>query len=175
MGAPMSATSVATSAVTTLACGLLEVVDAVFVAVAQVYNIMSLLLRAAFSNKEQPKPSVVIVGASFAGLWAQRALSDNFNVTLVDLKDFFEVRPPTRQTRLAPCAPHPADPPRRRIRSTLLACCASLWSRRTCVASPSRCRRAGAARSSPRSSTSRLPSSRSATPPARRAPSRSTI
>ena len=41
---------------------------------------------------EKPR-RVVIVGASFAGLWAQRALSDTFDVTLIDLKDFFEYTP----------------------------------------------------------------------------------
>jgi NADH dehydrogenase FAD-containing subunit len=39
------------------------------------------------------RPSVVIVGASFAGLACQRLLSDDFNVTLVDYKAFFEYTP----------------------------------------------------------------------------------
>lgn len=39
------------------------------------------------------KPTVAIVGGSFAGLQAQRALSDAFDVTLIDLKDYFEYTP----------------------------------------------------------------------------------
>jgi NADH dehydrogenase FAD-containing subunit len=34
-----------------------------------------------------------VVGGSFSGLWAQRALSDSFDVTLVDRKDYFEYTP----------------------------------------------------------------------------------
>lgn len=34
-----------------------------------------------------------MVGGSFAGLWAQRELSDSFDVTLVDRKDYFEYTP----------------------------------------------------------------------------------
>jgi len=39
------------------------------------------------------RPSVVIVGGSFAGLFAQRALSDRFDVTLIDLKEYSEYTP----------------------------------------------------------------------------------
>ena len=53
------------------------------------------------------KPTVAIVGGSFAGLQAQRALSDAFDVTLIDLKDYFEYTP---------------------------ACCAASSSRATCAA-----------------------------------------
>ena len=50
-------------------------------------------LRADWSGAE--KPSVVIVGASFAGLFAQRALCDTgrFDVTLIDPKKYFEYTP----------------------------------------------------------------------------------
>ena len=76
------------------------------------------------------KPSVVIVGGSFAGLWAQRALSDAFDVTLIDLKDYFEYTvsraPPTAPARPA----RRLTPTRRRRRSP--ACCASSCSRATC-------------------------------------------
>lgn len=40
-----------------------------------------------------PKPSVVVIGGSFAGLRVQRELSDNFDVTVVDLKEYFEYTP----------------------------------------------------------------------------------
>ena len=36
---------------------------------------------------------MLIVGASFAGLYCQRALSDEFDVTLVDRKDYYEYTP----------------------------------------------------------------------------------
>ena len=39
------------------------------------------------------RPTVLIVGASFAGLYCQRALSDEFDVTLVDRKDYYEYTP----------------------------------------------------------------------------------
>ena len=35
------------------------------------------------------KPTVAIVGGGFSGLWAQRALSDDYDVTIVDFKDYF--------------------------------------------------------------------------------------
>ena len=42
----------------------------------------------------QRKPSVVIVGGSFAGLRVQRELSeDGYDVTVVDVKDYFEYTP----------------------------------------------------------------------------------
>ena len=40
-----------------------------------------------------PKPSVVVVGGSFAGLRVQRELGDDFDVTVVDLKEYFEYTP----------------------------------------------------------------------------------
>ena len=71
---------------------LLETLDAVLVAAFSVLSVFSsvvgLLLR-----DDSPKPSVVIVGASFAGLWAQRALAGRFDVTVIDLKDYFEYTP----------------------------------------------------------------------------------
>ena len=40
-----------------------------------------------------PKPRVVIVGASFAGLACARSLRRDFQVTLVDQRDYFEYTP----------------------------------------------------------------------------------
>lgn len=61
------------------------------------------------------KPAVVVIGGSFAGLRVQRELGDDFDVTVVDLKDYFEYTPgvlrlytqPERLTSLSaplPCA-----------------------------------------------------------------------
>ena len=64
-----------TNVMMTLSTGLLELIDCILVtfqafrAVASIA--LSFLLR---RSSTTPKPSVVIVGASFAGLWAQRAL-----------------------------------------------------------------------------------------------------
>jgi len=53
----------------------------------------SLLPSRRLSKHSSPQPSVVIVGASFAGLACQRLLSNDFNVTLIDYKSFFEYTP----------------------------------------------------------------------------------
>ena len=45
------------------------------------------------SGNHLRRPSVVIVGGSFAGLSAQRDLSDDFDVTLIDRKDYHEYTP----------------------------------------------------------------------------------
>lgn len=78
------------SATTSFATAILEVVDALLVATITFSRFFALLLR---GRRLEHKPSVVIVGASFAGLWAQRALSSRFDVTLIDLKDYFEYTP----------------------------------------------------------------------------------
>ena len=39
------------------------------------------------------KPAVVVIGGSFAGLRVQRELGDDFDVTVVDLKEYFEYTP----------------------------------------------------------------------------------
>ena len=39
------------------------------------------------------RPHVVIVGGSFAGLWCTRHLENDFRVTVVDYKDYFEYTP----------------------------------------------------------------------------------
>ena len=74
--------------------GLLHVV------VVQPYNLLSratALLRSwtAVAEPSTKKPEVVIVGASFGGLACERHLSGraDINMTLVDLKDFFEYTP----------------------------------------------------------------------------------
>ena len=41
-------------------------------------------------NSSSTKPTVAIVGGGFSGLWAQRALSDDYDVTIVDFKGYFE-------------------------------------------------------------------------------------
>lgn len=45
------------------------------------------------SQKRRTRPSVLIVGGSFSGLYAQRELSDAFDVTLVDRKAYYEYVP----------------------------------------------------------------------------------
>ena len=40
-----------------------------------------------------PKTKVVVIGGSFAGLRVQRELGDDFDVTVVDLKQYFEYTP----------------------------------------------------------------------------------
>ena len=45
------------------------------------------------SRKLEAKPRVVIVGSSFAGLSCARSLRTDFNVTLVDMRDYFEYSP----------------------------------------------------------------------------------
>ena len=73
----------------------LEVVNVVLVTLSALFRGARLLVRALpfVNDKDLPRPSVVIVGASFAGLWAQRALSEEFDVTLIDLKNYFEYTP----------------------------------------------------------------------------------
>lgn len=86
----------ATGAVTTVATGVLEIIDAVLVGITTICHAFVLLARTLpflRPKTDAPRPSVVIVGASFAGLWAQRALSGRFDVTVVDLKDYFEYTP----------------------------------------------------------------------------------
>ena len=87
--------AVATSVATGVATAALEVVDALLVALTAVYGAVAAAVRALpFGRRvDGPRPSVVIVGASFAGLWAQRCLSNRFDVTLVDVKDYFEYTP----------------------------------------------------------------------------------
>ena len=45
------------------------------------------------STAPPPKTKVVVIGGSFAGLRVQRELSDDFDVTVVDLKQYFEYTP----------------------------------------------------------------------------------
>ena len=87
--------AVATSVATGVATGALEVVDALLVAMTAVYSAVAAAFRVLpFTRRvESPRPSVVIVGASFAGLWAQRSLCNRFDVTLVDMKEYFEYTP----------------------------------------------------------------------------------
>lgn len=52
--------------------------------------------------KSRSRPTVVIVGGSFAGLHAARDLNDQFDVTLVDFKDYFEYTPGTPRLFVKP-------------------------------------------------------------------------
>ena len=45
------------------------------------------------STAPPPKTKVVVIGGSFAGLRVQRELGDDFDVTVVDLKQYFEYTP----------------------------------------------------------------------------------
>lgn len=76
----------------TLRAGL-EAVDLVLVAIRFFTSAFGRLVRLAASRPPRPRPKVVIVGASFAGLWAQRELSGRFDVTLIDMKEYFEYTP----------------------------------------------------------------------------------
>ena len=59
-----------------------------------------------------PKPSVVVIGGSFAGLRVQRELSDNFDVTVVDLKEYFEYTPGVLRLYTQPEVRHTGSNPR---------------------------------------------------------------
>lgn len=76
-------------AITLSAAAFLNVLDFVLV----LFCHASGFVRRRFIAAPTKRPSVVIVGASFAGLHAQRMLSDDFDVTVVDLKDYFEYTP----------------------------------------------------------------------------------
>ena len=67
---------VMTNAVMTAATGVLEFLDCVLVAFHAFRAAASIALGFMLRHRSStvPKPTVVIVGASFAGLWAQRAL-----------------------------------------------------------------------------------------------------
>ena len=80
-----------------LAISIFEIIDLLLVAAFAVSRAVRQCYRnlvpGASSGGKPNKPSVVIVGGSFAGLRTQRELSDDFDVTLVDLKDYFEYTP----------------------------------------------------------------------------------
>ena len=67
-----------------------QVLDGILAAACCVVRLTSSAPQRAARGTRQV---VVIVGGSFAGLWAQRALSDDFDVTVVDYKDYFEYLP----------------------------------------------------------------------------------
>lgn len=81
-------------------CGLiitlLSVVDVALLLVLSLSQTVASLFKGVTRSSSDlllSRPSVVVVGGSFSGLWAQRALSDSYDVTLVDFKDYFEYTP----------------------------------------------------------------------------------
>lgn len=50
-------------------------------------------IRRRSANPEQQRKRVVVVGASVSGLWCQRDLEDDFDVTVIDYKEYFEYTP----------------------------------------------------------------------------------
>jgi len=81
-------------------CGLiitlLSVVDVALLLVLSLGQAVASLFKGVTRSSSDlllSRPSVVVVGGSFSGLWAQRALSDSYDVTLVDFKDYFEYTP----------------------------------------------------------------------------------
>ena len=68
------------------------------------------------------KPTVAIVGGGFSGLWAQRALSDDYDVTLVDFKDYFEYTPGILRCFVEPKALRSLTAALPRRRNKLLRC-----------------------------------------------------
>jgi len=67
--------------------------NAVDIALKVCFSAINIIPIRRLSKRSSLQPSVVIVGASFAGLACQRLLSDDFNVTLIDYKSFFEYSP----------------------------------------------------------------------------------
>lgn len=61
--------------------------------VASASKYANLVMRSRVNDRLTKRSRVVIVGASFAGLSAQRALSHMFEVVLIDCKEFFEYTP----------------------------------------------------------------------------------
>ena len=68
------------------------------------------------------KPTVAIVGGGFSGLWAQRALSDDYDVTIVDFKDYFEYTPGILRCFVEPKALRSLTAALPRRRNKLLRC-----------------------------------------------------
>ena len=67
-----------------------QVLDGILAATRCVVRLTTTAPQQAARGRRQ---AVVIVGGSFAGLRAQSALSDDFDVTVVDYKDYFEYLP----------------------------------------------------------------------------------
>jgi NADH dehydrogenase FAD-containing subunit len=75
---------------------VLEAIDFVLVQLLQVYSLVNVANTQRTTTRKK-KPHVVIVGASFAGLTVQRHLTshlkDEVDVTVVDMKTYFEYLP----------------------------------------------------------------------------------
>ncbi|GAB5357021.1 hypothetical protein AAMO2058_000338000 [Amorphochlora amoebiformis] len=81
----------------------ISVFEGTTVAVQGIFYLFNALLNIlyvpskAFKTFNQPPPQsrkrVVVVGASFAGLWCQRNLCEEFDLTVVDYKKYFEYTP----------------------------------------------------------------------------------
>ena len=79
------------------------VVRASICAVVLLLNLLDLLLTLVlgvfffiakiYSKKDEDKKTILVVGGSFAGLHVQRALSHEFDVVLIDYKEYFEYTP----------------------------------------------------------------------------------
>ena len=88
-----------------------------------------------------PKPSVVVIGGSFAGLRVQRELGDDFDVTVVDLKEYFEYTPGVLRLYTQPEVWHTGlEPQASRPQAGLLLTRLSLALDSTSRRSPHRCR-----------------------------------
>jgi len=74
--------------------------DMLVVLLAFLLNFLDLLFSAVYwlrskcvTRSRKSKKRVVIIGGSFSGLWAQRNLQHDFDVTVIDFKDYFEYTP----------------------------------------------------------------------------------
>jgi len=82
---------------TTLAQGVLLLVDGILRGVHFAGSALDSGCKALGGRRRDSaadkRKKVVIVGASFAGLWSQRNLCNDFDVTVVDFKEYFEYTP----------------------------------------------------------------------------------
>jgi len=75
------------------AIALFSAVDLIFVGVFAARDAARRAIFGGPARAEACKPAVVVVGGSFAGLRVQRDLSADFDVTLIDPKEYFEYTP----------------------------------------------------------------------------------
>jgi len=73
----------------TLIEGILRVLDGAI----RVIQLPFQAFNAATAKPITQRKRIVIVGASFAGLWCQRNLCRDFDVTVIDYKRYFEYTP----------------------------------------------------------------------------------